>query len=197
MNLSKKNNKIEITDTNGKKLEVSVNINGNLDFNMELITPKNMSAKEKAYFMVDDKSIVNEDTQNVYFATAKLFDDLSNALINYKDFYEIRFQETPVYNFTRQCFKIHSDKGKGNELDFIRFFRKEGSYYFVFNQNPTRFYLSKLNTRYPDFAKAFNKFYSILEKDCKSKKQNSNQQLNKAIPFSYKYRSTNSGINNG
>lgn len=197
MDLSKNNNKIEITDINGKKLEVSVNVNGNLDFNMKLKTPKNMSSKEKAYFMIDDKSMVNEDTQNVYFATAKLFDDLSNALINYKEFYETRFQETPVYNARRQCFKIHSDKGKGNELDFIRFFRKDGNYYFVFNQNPTRFYLSKLNTRYPDFAKAFNKFYSILEKDCKNKNLDDNRELNSSIPFSYKYIPTNSGINNG
>lgn len=162
-----KSNMIILDDETGKKLNINVDIDGNLDFHMNLKTNKKLSDKESTYFKISDDN--DFDSKSIYFATAKLFQDLLDTLTNFQDFYKDRFKETPVYNESRQCFKFHNDSGKINNLDYIRFFRRNGEYYFFFNQSNKEFNLSKLNTRYKDFSNCFNKFYSNLDKECVSK----------------------------
>jgi len=154
MDLYKINDKI-ILEEHDKKLNVSVNVNGNLDFYIYLRTPK---TENSASFVIDDKN------PDIYFTTSKLFEDLVNEYKKNEYFYKSRYDGFPVYNEKLEMFKFHCDDSNINDNNFTRFFRKDGKYYIVFNKDNKTLRLSNSGSRYPTFVKHFNKYYSNLVK---------------------------------
>ncbi|MBQ7140060.1 MAG: hypothetical protein IJO32_00995 [Bacilli bacterium] len=149
----KVNDKI-ILEKDNKKLYISVQVSGNLDFYMYL-GPR---TSESSTFIIDDGN------PNLYFATAQLFDNLINEYNVNTKFYKKRYEAHPVYNEKLEMFKFHSDDSNINDNDFTRFFKKDGKYYIVFNKDNKTLRLSNSGSRYPTFVKYFNKYYSTLVK---------------------------------
>lgn len=178
MKLIKEENNIIILDNElGKKLIIYVDVDKSLDFHMSLKTSKKLDEKSSTFFEIGDTDKNDIDAQNIYFATVKLFQNLLGTFNKSKIFYKNRFSDIPIYNEKNECFNIHNDEGKIDKLDYIRFFRKNGKYYFFFNQKSKRFNLSNQKTRYKEFSKYFNEFYSNLYKECISKDMSKDSKI--------------------
>ena len=153
MDLYKINDKI-ILENDNKKLNISVEVNGNLDFYMYLGPRTNPSSS----FIIDDKN------SSLFFATSNLFEELKDEYKKNEYFYKSRYDGFPVYNEKLEMFKFHCDDSNINDNNFTRFFRKDGKYYIVFNKDNKKLRLSNSGSRYPTFVKHFNKYYSTLVK---------------------------------
>lgn len=173
MDLYKDENNLILDDGKGKKLIIKVDINGNLDFHMSMESKKD--SKNPTCFIIDDEN------KTAYFAIAKLYQELLDeynridpkCFINNPIFYKERYKNYPVYNSKHKMFKFHSDGSNINDKNFIRFFEVNGIYYIFFNKSDAKeFKLSNSGSRYLNFCKYFNKFYSNLCKEV-SKKFNS------------------------
>jgi len=154
MDLHKIDDKI-ILENDNKKLHVSVEVNGNLDFYMYLRTSR---VENSASFIIDDKN------PEIYFITSSLFEDLVTEYKKNEYFYKSRYDGFPVYNEKHEMFKFHCDDSNVNDNNFTRFFRKDGKYYIVFNKDNKTLRLSNSGSRYPNFVRYFNNYYSSLVK---------------------------------
>lgn len=146
-----------VLENDNKKLNICVQVQGNLDFSMSLKS-NNPNNKIANSFVIDDSN------KAVYYAIAKLYESLLNEYNNNIAFYKERYSEYPIYNEKHEMFKFHSDNGNINEYnyEFIRLFRKNGIYYIFFNADSNSFKLSNIQSKYVDFVKYFNSFYNML-----------------------------------
>ena len=152
-----------ILKNDNKRLEIAVDVNGNLDFSMKLKS-NSTNIKDAYCFIIDDED-KTEESINIYYEMSKFYENLLDEYNKNSKFYINRYSTNPIYNEKLDMFKFHSDNGKYDNSDFIRIFRKDGKYYLFFNSINKEFKLLRNQSKYSNFAKYFNEFYSRLCKE--------------------------------